>query len=236
MCPPKLFQNSSLPIWSDASLPKGLQKPTSSGTMVSEAWRCSLRLWGYVRVSSVSQAKGFGLSAQRELIERYCRLHGHELLSVVEEVQSALEKRPAFEELFLRVLSGEADGIIVAKLDRLGRSVRDLSNLAEKLRRHGKELISVGDNIDTSSPNGKLLFHILSAIAEYERELLLERTRLGREMAERAGKVCHRPRRPLPERVLREMKERGLSHRMMAQALGVSRSTVLRRLRELGLR
>lgn len=195
-----------------------------------------MKLLGYVRVSSVSQAKGFGLEAQKELIENFCRVQGHELLGILEEVQSALSQRPVFEKLKARVLSGEADGIIVAKLDRLGRSVLDLANIVAELRKAGKQLISVSDNIDTSSPNGKLLFHILSAIAEYERELLLERTRLGREIAERSGKICHRPRREIPEKVLREMKAKGLSHRMIAQALGVSRSTVLRRLRELGLR
>lgn len=209
-----------------------MAEASTSATMVSKV----MKLLGYVRVSSVSQAKGFGLEAQKELIENFCRVQGHELLGILEEVQSALSQRPVFEKLKARVLSGEADGIIVAKLDRLGRSVLDLANIVAELRKAGKQLISVSDNIDTSSPNGKLLFHILSAIAEYERELLLERTRLGREIAERSGKICHRPRREIPEKVLREMKAKGLSHRMIAQALGVSRSTVLRRLRELGLR
>jgi DNA invertase Pin-like site-specific DNA recombinase len=124
----------------------------------------------------------------------------------------------------------------VAKLDRLGRSVRDLANIAEELSRAGKQLISVGDSIDTSSSNGKLLFHILSAIAEYERELLIERTKAGRALAERQGKVCHRPRKEIDPKVLREMKRKGISHRMMAKTLGVSRATILKRLDELGLR
>jgi DNA invertase Pin-like site-specific DNA recombinase len=131
---------------------------------------------------------------------------------------------------------GSIDGLIVAKLDRLGRSVKDLADIASLLREKDKQLISVHDHIDTSSSNGKLLFHILSAIAEYERELLIERTRAGRALAEKQGVICHRPRKPLSAEMLKELKQRGVSHRKMAQLLQVSKSTVLRRLDELGLR
>jgi DNA invertase Pin-like site-specific DNA recombinase len=116
------------------------------------------------------------------------------------------------------------------------RSVKDLADIAAELHQHKKQLISVADNIDTSTPNGKLLFHILSAIAEYERELLIERTKAGRALAEKEGKVCHRPRKPLDEKTLHQLKAKGVSHRVMARTLGISRSTLLRRLDELGLR
>jgi DNA invertase Pin-like site-specific DNA recombinase len=64
----------------------------------------------------------------------------------------------------------------------------------------------------------------------------LERTRAGRELAEKQGKICHRPRKLLDPKILTEMKRKGMSHRMMAKTLGVSRATLLRRLDELGLR
>jgi len=195
-----------------------------------------LRLIGYVRVSTARQREGYSLEAQREAIERYCQAHGHELVDIEEESESAIKARPVFQRVKARVLEGKADGLIVAKLDRLGRSVRDLANIAEELSQHGKQLISVGDNIDTSTSNGKLLFHILSAIAEYERELLIERTKAGRALAEKQGKICHRPRKEIDPKVLREMKAKGVSHRMMAKILGVSRATILKRLDELGLR
>jgi len=76
----------------------------------------------------------------------------------------------------------------------------------------------------------------LSAIAEYERELLIEWTKAGRTLAEKQGKVCHRPRKEIDPKVLREMKRKGVSHRMMVRTLEVSRATVLKRLDELGLR
>ena len=179
-----------------------------------------LRLIGYVRVSTARQREGYSLEAQREAIERYCQAHGHELVGIEEESESAIKARPVFQRVKAQVLDGEADGLIVAKLDRLGRSVRDLANIAEELSQHGKQLISVGDSIDTSTSNGKLLFHILSAIAEYERELLIERTKAGRALAEKQGKICHRPRKEIDPKVLREMKQKGVSHRMMAKILG----------------
>jgi len=201
-----------------------------------QAKKPKLRLIGYVRVSTARQREGYSLEAQREAIERYCQAHGHELVAIEEESESAIKARPVFQRVKSQVLNGKADGIIVAKLDRLGRSVRDLANIAEELSQAGKQLISVGDSIDTSTSNGKLLFHILSAIAEYERELLIERTKAGRALAEKQGKICHRPRKEIDPKVLREMKAKGVSHRMMAKILGVSRATILKRLDELGLR
>ena len=199
-----------------------------------------LKLIGYIRVSTLKQLQeGFSLEAQQEAIERYCNAHGHQLVAVEKESESAVKARPVFQRVFKRVLEaqdGELDGLIVAKLDRLGRSVKDLANLASALQERGKQLISVSDNIDTSTPNGKLLFHILSAIAEYERELLIERTKIGRALAERKGVICHRPRKPIDLELLKELKRRGVSHRKMAKLLGVSKSTILRRLDELGLR
>ncbi|MEN3010391.1 MAG: recombinase family protein [Candidatus Bipolaricaulaceae bacterium] len=191
---------------------------------------------GHVRVSSVSQAQGYGLEMQRRAIEGYCALHGHELLGIVEEVRSALKSRPVFERVKEKVLNGKADGLIAYRLDRVGRSVKDLANIADEFQRAGKALIFVQNAIDTSTPEGKLLFNLLAAIAEYERTLLLERTKAGRELAEKQGKICHRPRKQLDPKILMEMKRRGMSHRMMARTLGISRTTLLKRLDELGLR
>ncbi|MCD6320826.1 recombinase family protein [Candidatus Bipolaricaulota bacterium] len=195
-----------------------------------------MRLIGYVRVSSVSQTQGYGLEVQRKAIEQYCEAHGHELLKIEEEVKSAVKSRPVFERVKRKVLEGKADGLIAYRLDRVGRSVKDLALIADEFQRAGKALIFVQNAIDTSTPEGKLLFNLLAAIAEYERTLLLERTKAGRELAEKQGKICHRPRKRIDPRILRELKEKGVSHRRMAQILGISRTTLLKRLDELGLR
>jgi DNA invertase Pin-like site-specific DNA recombinase len=198
-----------------------------------------MNLIGYIRVSTARQEEGFSLKAQKEAISRYCKTYKHKLIAIEAESKSAIRERPVFDKLFHKKLiapNSKLDGLIIAKLDRLGRSVKDLADIAAELHQHKKQLISVADNIDTSTPNGKLLFHILSAIAEYERELLIERTKAGRALAEKEGKICHRPRKPLDEKTLRQLKAKGVSHRVMARTLGISRSTLLRRLDELGLR
>ncbi|MEM3433852.1 MAG: recombinase family protein [Candidatus Methanomethyliaceae archaeon] len=187
-----------------------------------------------MRVSSVSQAQGYELEVQRRAIEGYCALHGHELLGIEEEVRSALKSRPVFERVKEKVLNGGADGLIAYRLDRIGRSVKDLATIAEELQRAGKALIFVQNAINTSTPEGKLLFNLLAAIAEYERTLLLERTKAGRELAEKQGKICHRPRKAIDPRILAEMKRKGISHRMMAKTLGISLTTRLKRLNKLG--
>jgi len=102
-----------------------------------------LKLIGYLRVSTARQKdEGYSLETQREAIQRYCQAHSHELISLEEESESAIKTRPVFQRVKERVLNGKADGLIIAKLDRLGRSVRDLANIAEELRRQGKQLIS----------------------------------------------------------------------------------------------
>jgi DNA invertase Pin-like site-specific DNA recombinase len=157
-------------------------------------------------------------------------------LEIEEEVRSAIKTRPVFDKVKEKVLNGKADGLIAYRLDRVGRSVKDLANIADEFQKAGKALIFVQNAIDTTTPEGKLLFNLLAAIAEYERTLLLERTRAGRELAEKQGKICHRPRKLLDPKILTEMTRKGMSHRMMAKTLGVSRATLLRRLDELGLR
>jgi len=103
-----------------------------------------LKLIGYIRVSTVKQLQeGFSLEAQQEAIERYCKAHGYELIALEKESESAVKARPVFNKVFQRVLEDEdVDGLIVAKLDRLGRSVKDLADIAAALREKEKQLKS----------------------------------------------------------------------------------------------
>ncbi|VAC92233.1 DNA-invertase [Enterobacter cloacae] len=88
-----------------------------------------------------------------------------------------MANRPALKKL-LKTLK-EGDTLVVWKLDRLGRSMRNLVLLVDELRQRGIHLKSLTDSIDTSSPMGRFIFHIMSALAEMERELIVERTRAG---------------------------------------------------------
>lgn len=192
---------------------------------------------GYIRVSTTKQSKAFSLQNQREAIQSFCKHKKYKLVALEKEAQSALKDRPVFERVFQQVLSDETiDGLIIAKLDRMGRSVKDLATIGAKLLEAKKQLVSVQDNLDTATPNGRLLFNLLAAIAEYERELILERTRAGRERAEKQGVITHRPHIKLDLDELKSLYQRGVPIMQLARVLKVHKDTIRRRLDELGLR
>ncbi|MCS7240458.1 MAG: recombinase family protein [Candidatus Bipolaricaulota bacterium] len=196
-----------------------------------------MKVLGYARVSTENQVKAGSLEDQKAQIRKFCELQGHELLEILCDAGlSALAERPAWNRAMQLAREGKIEAIVVTKLDRWGRSVKDLVTSIDELRRLGVHFISIGDNLDTSTPNGRLLFHILSAFAEFEREIIRERMQAGRERAKAQGKACHRPRKKLDEREIRRLYELGLSARDIGRIMGVSHNTILSRLREMGVR
>lgn len=156
-----------------------------------------MRLIGYPRVSTDEQAsEGISLDAQRARLEAYCAAMGHELVAVIEDagVSAKSIKRPGLQRALRMLRKREADGLLVVKLDRLTRSVRDLVDLVEKYFAPGKSaLISVGESIDTATAAGRMLLSLLAVIAQWEREAIGERTREAlrhkRERGARLGAV-----------------------------------------------
>src|SRR5947208_7110065 len=135
---------------------------------------------GYVRVSTDKQAdKGISLEAQAEKIRAMAMLHDHQLLDVlVDGGESAKSlKRPAMAKLLAMIDAGQVKTVIVAKLDRLTRSVRDLCELLERFERRGVALVSVAESLDTGSAAGRLVLNIMAAVSQWEREAIGERTR-----------------------------------------------------------
>jgi DNA invertase Pin-like site-specific DNA recombinase len=123
--------------------------------------------------------------------------------------------------------------VVVWRLDRLGRSLKDLISLVEDLADRGVGFRSLSESIDTTTANGRLFFSIMGALAEFERDLIRERTMAGLEAARARGRVGGRPAKMTPEkvRVAREMYE-SKEHTVeaIAQTIGVSRKTVYRHL------
>ena len=119
--------------------------------------------------------------------------------------------------------SKPGDSLVVWKLDRLGRSVRDLISLVSELQDKGIHFRSLTDSIDTSTPAGRFFFHVMSALAEMERELIVERTRAGLAAAREQGRVGGR-RRVMTEVVVercRRMLENGATRQQIADVIGV---------------
>jgi DNA invertase Pin-like site-specific DNA recombinase len=140
----------------------------------------SKRTIGYVRVSTEQQADGgVSLDAQRQKLRAYALAMDLELVEIVEDAGRSAKTldRPGLRQVLHRLDAGEADVLLVAKLDRLTRSVRDLGDLVEKYFTTRFSLLSVSDSIDTRSAAGRLVLNVLASVSAWEREATGERTR-----------------------------------------------------------
>lgn len=106
----------------------------------------------------------------------------------VDKVSGTKDSRPALNDMMFDMRQGLFDAIVVYKLDRLGRSLKHLITICEEFHNKNVTLIVTSQNIDTSTASGKLLFNILGSVAEFERELISERTKLGQRNAKNIGK------------------------------------------------
>lgn len=134
----------------------------------------------YVRVSTEKQAdKGVSLEAQQVKLALYAQLHELELVETIVDagVSAKTLERPGLQRALEMLKAGQADALLVVKLDRLTRSVRDLGELVEEyFGPNGAALLSVGDNVDTRSAAGRLVLNVLASVSQWEREAIGERT------------------------------------------------------------
>jgi DNA invertase Pin-like site-specific DNA recombinase len=172
----------------------------------------------YARVSTDKQDEAMQLTALRDLVAQ----RGWELQAeYVDHGVSSREKRPELEKLMKAAHRRRIDIIAVWKFDRFARSTKELVFALEQFQSLGIDFVSVTQAIDTSGPMGKLVFSVLAAIAEFERDLIRERVKAGMREARRKGKHCGRPRIKFDEEKAREMRRDGLSWRKLMSATGV---------------
>ena len=177
-------------------------------------------LVGYARTSTTDQKAG--LEAQlRDLAGAGC------VRVFQEEVSSVATVRPELERALDYVREG--DTLVVTKLDRLARSVADLVGITKRLDDKGVALRILTLNLDTGTPTGKLMVNLLGSIAQFERELMLERQREGIAKAKVEGKYKGRvPTARKQEAEVRRLKGEGMTGDAIATALGISRRSVFR--------
>jgi DNA invertase Pin-like site-specific DNA recombinase len=179
---------------------------------------------GYIRVSKQEQNEALQRDALKEAgCEKYFS----------DKITGSTFERKGLEELLAFVRAG--DTVVVWKLDRLGRSLKDLIETLNLLKDRGNDFVSLTEKIDTTTPGGKLIFHLMGALAEFERDLIRERTNAGLAAARVRGRVGGRPRR------LATNGKVALARRLFADpnhsvpeicsTLGISRSTLYRYVR-----
>jgi DNA invertase Pin-like site-specific DNA recombinase len=177
----------------------------------------------YARVSTLDQEPENQLAELR----RYCELRGWTAREYVDKgVSGSKDRRPALDELLRDATRRRFDILVCWRLDRLGRNLRHLILLLDELQALGIGFVTLGEGIDTSTPAGKLQLHVLSAIAEFERERIRERVVAGLRRAKSEGKKLGRPNAVVPVERLATVAH--LSLNGAATALGVSRSTLKR--------
>lgn len=140
----------------------------------------AVRLVGYLRVSTEEQGKsGLGLEAQRKAIRRECEHRGWELVRFEEDIASgkSANGRPGLKRALDSCSSGEVEGLITAKLDRLSRSVVDFGNLIERAQKEKWDIVVLDPALDLSTPGGRLCAGVLVQVAQWEREIIADRIR-----------------------------------------------------------
>ena len=181
----------------------------------------------YVRVSTHDQE----VENQLEELRRFVEARGWEAREYLDEgVSGALEQRPALNALVRDAKRRRFDVLVCWRLDRLGRSLKHLITLLDDLQALGVAFVSLAEGIDATTPAGKLQMHILGAISEFERARCAERVRAGLARVKRQGQRLGRPRVEVSADALARVA--GLSTRQAARQLGVSASTIRRRLRQ----
>ena len=178
-----------------------------------------MTVYGYARVSTTEQNTAVQLAAFKRAGIKH----------VVQEKRSGVAQRPELQSLLARLRPG--DVLVVYKLDRLSRSLRDLLRLLETLEQGGVTFRSLTESIDTSSPAGRMFCHMLGAFAEFERAMIRERCAAGFEAAKARGQTFGRA-RSMPEKTEAKLVRMYLSGKYTMQALadhfGVHTSSVKR--------
>jgi DNA invertase Pin-like site-specific DNA recombinase len=181
----------------------------------------------YARVSTNN---GQDPTVQTRELREYCQRRGWEIAGeyVDAGISGAKERRPQLDALLAACRKRAVDAVVVYRYDRFARSLRQLVNALEEFRSLGIEFISLHEGVDTSTPNGRLVFGIFASIAEFERELIRDRVKSGIAAARAKGKLIGRPRVKADIAHILNLRAQGLSWLAIGEKLGLGEGTVRR--------
>lgn len=181
----------------------------------------------YLRVSRDLQSTDM----QRDDLVKYCELHNLDY-DIFDETGSGKSRdRVRLTQLMERIKVGGYQRLIIWRLDRLGRSVRDLTNIIHELESHGCQLVSFKESIDMSSPAGRLMANMLGCFAQFERDVIIQRTNAGLDAARKRGKKLGPPQKELDDQKLQAMLAQSKTLDEIAKELGFSKSHLYKKIR-----
>jgi DNA invertase Pin-like site-specific DNA recombinase len=185
----------------------------------------------YSRVSTSHH--GQNPDVQVHDLRRYCEARSWTIAHEVVDhgFSGGTDVRPGLRRLLGLVRAREVDIVVVVKMDRLFRSLKHLVTTLEEFQAIGVQFIAVRDNVDYSTPGGRLFVQMLGSLAEFEKSLLRERTMMGLAHARAQGKRLGRPQKHDPE-AIRRLRSRGLSYRQIVKRLGVPMGTITSALKD----
>jgi DNA invertase Pin-like site-specific DNA recombinase len=187
----------------------------------------------YARVSTSGHGQDVGL--QLDELRQVAAQRGWTFTEFVDEgVSGSKDRRPALDRMMADARAGRLDVVAVWRFDRFARDTRHLLTAMEEFRALGVAFVSLREQIDTSTPMGKAMFTIISAIGELERDLIRERVVAGVQRAKANGKHCGRPKVAMDLRPAIALLREGRGLKDVAAILKVSRATLRRRLQEEG--
>jgi DNA invertase Pin-like site-specific DNA recombinase len=181
----------------------------------------------YARVSTHN---GQNPEMQLDEVREYCRRRGWKIAGeyVDEGISGSKEHRPALDRLLSDCRKRSVDAVVVYRYDRFARSLRQLVNALDEFRALGIDFVSLHEGVDTSTPNGRLVFGIFATIAEFERELIRDRVRSGLALAKSLGRKLGRPRVVVDASKVASLRAQGRSWAEISAELGIGRGTAQR--------
>lgn len=191
------------------------------------------QVYGYVRVSSRSQ----NYDLQVESIKDFCKMRDYELVKVFGDRQSGKDMdREQFKKMVATLIEfknpQQIETIVVTKLDRVGRSVSDLVGFVKLLAANNIDFVTTLESVDTTNSQGRLFFHIMSALAEYERELINERTEAGMKKYLANGGKMGQPKKEIDMVEVKRLLDLKVPKTAIARKMKVSMPTLYSRLGE----
>jgi DNA invertase Pin-like site-specific DNA recombinase len=180
----------------------------------------------YARVSTVNA--GQDSTMQTRELEEYCERRGWEVHNAYVDngYSGKKDSRPSLNKMMQDAHERRFDAVVVWRFDRFARSVSHLLRALETFNSLGVQFVSLSEQVDTSTPTGKMIFTVLGAVAELERNLIVERVRAGLRHARSKGKQLGRPKKSIDKDQINAMRVAGLSWRAIARKQGVSVGTV----------